>query len=81
MYLNILIPEIIINSLNQIKSKKKLAAGHCLHFCIGACAFSSLSVSSSPRPWIDVFALPEKFNMALTESDLDLKVQEMFITF
>ena len=29
-----------------------------------------LAVSSSPRPWIDVSALPEKFNMAVTESDL-----------
>ena len=31
----------------------------------------SLAVASSPRPWIDVFALPEKINMAVTESDLD----------
>ena len=30
-----------------------------------------VDVSSTPRPWIDLFALPEKFNMALTESDLD----------
>ena len=32
-------------------------------------------VSSSPRPWIDVFTLPEKFKMAVTESDLDPKVR------
>ena len=43
--------------------------------------FSSLAVSSSPRPWIDVFALPEKFNMAVTESDLDPKVRKISITF
>ena len=42
---------------------------------------SDIAVSSSPRPWIDVFALPEKFNMALTESDLDPKIQKMSITF
>ena len=29
------------------------------------------SRSSSLRPWIDVFALPEKINMGVTESDLD----------
>ena len=40
-----------------------------------------LAVSSSPRPWIDVFALPEKFNMAVTERDLDLKVRKMSITY
>ena len=40
-----------------------------------------LAVSSSSRPWIDVFSLPEKFNMAVTESDLDPKVRKMFITF
>ena len=28
-----------------------------------------LAVSSSSRPWVDVFALPEKSNMAVTESD------------
>ena len=32
-----------------------------------------VAVSSSPKPWIDVFALPEKINMAMTESDLDPK--------
>ena len=36
----------------------------------------SLAVSSSPRPWIDVFASPEKFNMAVSESDLDHKVRK-----
>ena len=30
---------------------------------------------------VDVFASPEKFNMAVTESDLDLKVRKMSITF
>ena len=32
-------------------------------------------------PWIDVFASPEKINMAVTESDLDPKVRKMSITF
>ena len=40
-----------------------------------------VAVSSSPRPWIDVFVLPEKSNMAVTESDPDLKVWKMSITF
>ena len=40
-----------------------------------------IAVLSSPRPWIDVFALPEKFNIAVTERDLDPKVREMSITF
>ena len=35
---------------------------------------SILAVSSSTRPWMDVFALPEKSNMAVTESDPDPKV-------
>ena len=30
---------------------------------------------------MDVFALPEKFNMAVTESDPDPKVRKMSITF
>ena len=33
-----------------------------------------------PRPWIDVFALPEKLNMAVTESNLDPNVKKVFIT-
>ena len=41
----------------------------------------ALAVSSSPRPWIDVFALPEKSNIAVTESDLDPMVRKMSITF
>ena len=40
-----------------------------------------VAVWSSPRPWIDVFALPEKFNMAMIESDLDPKGRKMSITF
>ena len=36
-----------------------------------------LAMSSSPRTWIDVFALPEKSNMAVTESDPDPKVRKM----
>ena len=40
-----------------------------------------LAVSSSPRLWIDVFALAEKSNMAATESDPDSKVRKMSITF
>ena len=40
-----------------------------------------LAVSSSPGPWIDVFALPDKFNLAVTESDLDPQVRKMSITF
>ena len=42
-------------------------------------AYYTLAVSSSPRPWIDVFALPEKFNIAVTESDLDPKVRKYLI--
>ena len=38
-----------------------------------------VAVSSSPRPWIDIFALPEKFNMAVTESDLDPKVHSFLM--
>ena len=40
---------------------------------------SYLAVSSSTRPWIDVFALREKLNMAVTKSDLDPKVRKMSI--
>ena len=40
-----------------------------------------VAVSSSPRPWMDVFALPEKSNMAVTESDPEPKVRKMSITF
>ena len=40
-----------------------------------------VDVSSSLRAWIDVFALFEKFNMAVTESDPDPKVRKMSITF
>ena len=29
-----------------------------------------IAVSSSPSTWIEIFALPEKFNMVVTESDL-----------
>ena len=36
-----------------------------------------IAVSSSLRPWIDVLALPEKINMAVTESDPDPKVRKM----
>ena len=45
----------------------------------GRCG-SRVAVSSSPMPWIDIFALPEKFNMAVTESDLDPNVRKMSIT-
>ena len=40
-----------------------------------------VAVSSSPRPWIGVFALPEKSNMAVIESDFDPKDRKMSITF
>ena len=40
-----------------------------------------LAVSSSPRPWIDIFALPEKSNMAVTESDPKPKVRKKSISF
>ena len=40
-----------------------------------------VAVSPSPKPWIDVFAISEKFNMAVTESGLDPKVRKMSITF
>ena len=36
---------------------------------------------SSPRPWIDIFAVLERFNMEVTESDLDPKVFKMYIFF
>ena len=41
----------------------------------------NLDVSSSSRPWIDAFALPGKFNMAVTENDLDPKHRKISITF
>ena len=41
----------------------------------------ALAVSSTARPCIDAFALPEKFIIAVTESDHDPKVQKMSITF
>ena len=31
---------------------------------------TQFAVSSSPRPWMDVFSLPEELNMPVTESDL-----------
>ena len=40
-----------------------------------------IAVSSPTRSWIDVFALPETINMAVTESDPDPKVRKMSITF
>ena len=40
----------------------------------------AIFASSSPRPWIDVFVLPEKSNMAVTESDPDPKIRKMSIT-
>ena len=40
-----------------------------------------IAVSFSARPWLDVFALPEKSNKALPESDPDPKVWKMSITF
>ena len=36
----------------------------------------AVAVPPSPRPWIDVFAV-EKFNIAVTESDLDPKVRKI----
>ena len=41
----------------------------------------TVAVSSSARPWIDVFDFPEKFNKAVTKSDHYPKVREMSITF
>ena len=38
-------------------------------------------MASSTRLWVDVFALPEKSNMAVTESDPDPKVRKLSITF
>ena len=35
------------------------------------------AMSSSLRPWIDEFALPEKSSMAVTERNLDPKVQKV----
>ena len=42
---------------------------------------SGLAVSSSLMQWIDEFASPEKFNMAMIESDLDPKLRKMSIIF
>ena len=42
---------------------------------------NAVAVSSSPRLWMDVFALPEKSNMAVIESDPDPKVRKMSVTF
>ena len=42
--------------------------------------YRGIAVLSSPRPWIDVFALPQTFNMAVTQSDPDPKVRKMSIT-
>ena len=39
------------------------------------------AVLSSPRPWIYIFALPEKSNMAVTESGLDPQGPKMYTTF
>ena len=39
-------------------------------------SLEDLAVSSSPRPWMDVFALPEKLNMAVTESDPDTRSEK-----
>ena len=41
----------------------------------------NVAASSSPIPWIDVFDLPEKSNMAVTKSDPDPKVRKMSIPF
>ena len=35
-----------------------------------------VAVSSFLKPWVDVYALPEKINMAVTESDPDPKVRK-----
>ena len=40
-----------------------------LRLWVALVIWSNLAVSSSPRPWIDVLALSEKFNMAVAESD------------
>ena len=40
-----------------------------------------VAVTPSLWPWIDVFAIPKKCNMAVTESGLDPMVREMLITF
>ena len=41
----------------------------------------NLAMSSTQRSWIDVFALPGKLNIAVTESDLDRKDRKMSTTF
>ena len=43
------------------------------HFGPSSTVRQTIAVSSSPRPWIDVFALLEKFNMAVTEGNLNPK--------
>ena len=35
-----------------------------------------VAVSSTPRPWIDVFALLEKFNMVVIESDPEARSEK-----
>ena len=52
-----------------------------VYFTLATKRQKSLAVSSSPWPWIDVFALPEKFIIAVTESGLDPKIRKMSITF
>ena len=67
----------------RAKSQQLVITGICKHDCdlTGDSQGFYLAVSSTPRPWIDAFGLPEKFNMAATESDLDSKVRKMSITF
>ena len=61
---------VVANPLNWGVSPGAVARAACL-----------VAVSPSPRPWMDVFAPPEKSNMAVTESDPDPKVGKMAITF
>ena len=76
-------PQVGENLIWGAKGQQLVITGICKHDCdlTGDSQKFNLAVSSTSRPWIDVFALPEKFNMAATESDLDPKVRKMTITF
>ena len=74
--------ELTLSYTNPTPGQRLVFTGHGHNVGLGLMlAHSLLAMSSSPRPWIDVFALPKKFNMAVTESDLEHKVRKMFITF